>query len=145
MRRRLRMKTETLPPLETPETLAILVTPYYSTYYPVVLGLYGEKVRLIDVLSESSESTYAAFFVGLDRNRVKSVYIDPDEQLHCAVSAAFPKTQIMISEECIKRYIREAFKDVIKKDGSRCFIHQRYHTLSKPESYLSDYEHKSFC
>lgn len=142
MRRRLRMKTETLPPLETPDALAIFVSPYYSTYYPVVLGLYGDKVRLIDVLSESSESAYAVFFTGLDKGKVKSVFIDPDEQLHSAVSAAFPDAQVMISEECVQRYIRESFKDVIKKDGSRCFIHQRYHTLSKPESYLTEYEHK---
>lgn len=48
----------------------------------------------------------------------------------------------MISEECVQRYIRDAFKDVIRKDGSRCIIRQRYHTLSKPEGYLSEFEHK---
>lgn len=142
MRRRLRMRTELLPPLETPDALTIFVTYYFSAAYPVVLGLYGDRVRLIDVLSESSESAYAVFFTGLDKSKVKQVFIDPDEQLHNAVNAAFPDAQIMLSEECIQRYIRDAFKDVIKKDGSRCFIHQRYHTLCKPESYLSDYEHR---
>ena len=137
MRRRLRMKTEQLPPLETPDAMTIFVAYYYSAAYPVVLGLYGETVKLIDVLSESSESAYAVFFTGLDKGKVKQVFIDPDEQLHSAVTTAFPDAQIMLSEECIQRYVRDAFKDVIKKDGSRCFIHQRYHTLSKSESYLS--------
>ena len=136
------MKTEQLPPLATPEALCIFVAPYYSTYYPIVLGIYGDRVRLIDVLSESSESAYAVFFAGLEKNKVKQVFIDPDEQLHAAVTAAFTNAKIMLSEECVQRYIRDSFKDVIKKDGSRCFIHQRYHTLCKPESYLSDYEQR---
>ena len=142
MRRRLRMKTEELPPLAAPDALCIFVTPYYSTYYPVVLGMYGDRVRLIDILSESSESAYAIFFSGLDKSKVKQIFIDPDEQLHNAAAAAFPRARIMLSEECVQRYIRDALKDVIKKDGSRCFIHQRYHTLCKPESYLSDYEQR---
>lgn len=50
------MKTEQLPPLETPDAMTIFVAYYYSAAYPVVLGLYGETVKLIDVLSESSES-----------------------------------------------------------------------------------------
>lgn len=136
------MKTEELPPLATPDVLCIFVAPYYSNFYPIVLGMYGDRIRLIDILGESSESTYAVFFSGLDKTKVKQIYIDPDEQLHNAVTAAFPKAKIMLSEECVQRYIRDAFKDVIKKDGSRCFIHQRYHTLCKPESYLSEYEQR---
>lgn len=62
MRRRLRIKTEQLPKLATPESLVIFVAYYYSSAYPVVLGIYGERVKLIDVLSESSESSYAVFF-----------------------------------------------------------------------------------
>ena len=145
MRRRLRLKTETLPPLETPDVLTILVLPYFSTYYPVVLGIYGDRVRLMDILSESSESAYAVFFTALNKGKVKQIFIDPDEQLHNAVTAAFPDARIMMSEECVQRYIRDAFKDVIKKDGSRCFIHQRYHTLCKQEGYLNDFEQRQIA
>ncbi len=142
MRRRLRMKTEQLPKLATPDSLVIFVAYYYSSAYPVVLGIYGERVKLIDVLSESSESSYAVFFSSLDRANIKYLFIDPDEQLHSAAASAFPDAKIMISEECVQRYIRDAFKDIIRKDGSRCFIRQRYHTLSKPEGYLSEFEQK---
>lgn len=142
MRRRLRMKREQMPPLKTPDSLIIFVAYYFSDAYPIVLGLYGREVRLIDVLSGSDEATYAVFFQELDRNEVKRVYIDPDEQLHMAAATAFPDAEIMLSEECIQRYARDAFKEIIHKDGSRCSIPHRYHTLTIAESYLSEFEHK---
>lgn len=140
MRRRLRMKIEQLPPLETPDALTIFTAYYYSNTYPIVLGLYGNMVRLIDVLSESSESAYAVFFSSLDKRKVKQVFIDPDEQLHSAVASAFPEAKILMSAECIQRIARDSFREIIRKDGARCFINQRYHTLCKPESYLYGYE-----
>ena len=142
MRRRLRMKVEQLPPLETPDSLVIFVTRFYSNEYPIVLGIYGDQIRLIDVLSNSSESAYAVFFSGLDKTKVKQVFIDPDEQLHYAVAAAFPGASIMMSEECVKRNIRQCLGDVIKKEGTRCFVHQRYHTLCKEEKYLNRTERR---
>ena len=137
MRRRLRLKAEQLPPLETPEVMTIFVPYFYNNAYPVVLGINGNSVRLIDVLSESSQSAYAVFFSTLDRTKVKQVFIDPDEQLHAAAATAFPDTSIMVSEECVMRYIREGLADVIKKEGPRCFVYQRYHTLCKDEKYLN--------
>lgn len=137
MRRRLRLKAEQLPPLETPEVMTIFVPYFYNNAYPVVLGINGNSVRLIDVLSESSQSAYAVFFSTLDRTKVKQVFIDPDEQLHAAAATAFPGASIMVSEECVMRYIREGLADVIKKEGTRCFVYQRYHTLCKDEKYLN--------
>lgn len=140
MRRRLRMKLEQLPPLMTPEVLAIFTPYFYSNVYPVVLGIYGTSVQLLDILNESSESAYAVFFSGLDRAKVKQVFIDPDEPLHNATTAAFPAAEILVSEECVMRYIRDCLRDVIRKEGTRCFVHQRYHTLCKEEKYLTRYE-----
>lgn len=45
-----------------------------------------------------------------------------------------------MSAECIQRIARDSFREIIRKDGARCFINQRYHTLCKPESYLYGYE-----
>lgn len=142
MRRRLQMKIDRLPPLATPEALTIFVAYYYSTAYPIVLGIYGERVQLIEILSESSEVAYSKFFSKLEKSKVKQVYIDPEEPLNNAVVDAFPAAQIMISEECIRRYIRDALKEAIKKEGPKCTIYQRYHTLTKPESYLLDFEQR---
>ena len=50
-----------------PDALTIFTAYYYSDTYPIVLGTYGNSVRLIDVLSESSESAYAVFFSTLDK------------------------------------------------------------------------------
>lgn len=142
MRRRLRMKIEQLPPLETPDSLAIFVSRFYSNAYPIVLGIYGDNIRLIDVLSESSEAAYAVFFSGLNKAKVKRVFIDPDEQLHYAAAVAFPGASIMMSEECVMRHIRECLGDVIKKEGTKCFVYQRYHTLCKEEKYLNRTERR---
>ena len=142
MRRRLRIKMEQLPPLETPSIMVIFVARFYSNMYPIVLGIYGDNIRLIDVLSESSESAYSVFFSRLDKTNVKQVYIDPDEQLHYAVATAFPVASIMMSEECVMRHIRDCFGDVIRKEGTRCFVYQRYHTLSKEERYLNRTERR---
>ena len=65
MRRRLRLQIEQLPPLKTPNTIVVFVADFYNNSYPVVLGIYGESVKLIDVLSESSESVYGVFFSSL--------------------------------------------------------------------------------
>lgn len=142
MRRRLRLKSEQLPPLDTPDVMTIFVPYFYNNAYPIVLGIYGSRVRLIDVLSESSQSAYAVFFSKLDKARVRQVFIDPDEQLHAAAATAFPDASIMVSEECVMRFVREGLTDVIRKEGTRCFVYQRYHTLCKDEKYLNGYERR---
>ena len=144
MRRRLKLKKDNLPPLDTPKALVIFVAYYHSSSsYPIILGIYENEIRLIDILSESNESTYTEFFNSLDRNKIQAVFIDPDEQLHAAVAAKFPSAKIMISEECIKRYLRHGLYEVIKKEGTRCHIYLRYHTLSMRERYLQDNEKRN--
>ena len=142
MRRRLRLQIEQLPPLKTPNTIVVFVADFYNNSYPVVLGIYGEFVKLIDVLSESSESVYGVFFSSLHKEEVKQVFIDPDEQLHNAVVSSFPTATIMISDECVRRYIRNCLNDIIKKTGTKCFVHKRYHTLGKDEKYLTPLERR---
>lgn len=142
MRRRLRMRLEEMPPVLTPDRLIIFVSYYYSDAYPIVLGMYGKELRLIDVLSGSNMSAYSVFFHQLDMSKVKAVYIDPDEQLHMAASTAFPNSNIMVSDECLQRTVRESFKAIIRKDGSRCSIPRRHHILTMAESYLSAFNHK---
>lgn len=142
MRRRLRMRLEEMPPVLTPDRLIIFVSYYYSDAYPIVLGMYDKELRLIDVLSGSNMSAYSVFFHQLDKSKVKAVYIDPDEQLHMAASTAFQNSKIMVSDECLQRIVRESFKEIIRKDGSRCSIPRRHHILTMAESYLSAFNHK---
>ena len=141
MRRRLRLRVDLRPPLKTPDTLVIFMTYFYSDAYPIVLGIYGQDVRLLDVLDTSSDTAYRMFFNQLDRKAVKQVFIDTDEQMHSAVVTAFPQARVMVSEEYLQRCVRECFKDIIKKEGNRCSIHRRYYSLTVPESYLREGEH----
>lgn len=140
MRRRMRLKADLQPPLKTPDALTIFIAEFFSGFYPLVLGTYGREVRLLDILPASSTTDYRLFFQQFDRNALKQVFIDPDEQLHSAVLDAFPQAEIMVSEEYVRRCIRNALKDVIKKEGNHCNIHRRYAKLTSPAAHLTEGE-----
>lgn len=142
MRRQLQLHADTQPPLKTPDALVIFMTYFFSDAHPIILGIYGQDIRLLDILDTSSRMDYRIFFQQLDCKAVKQVFIDPDEQMHYAVAETFPNAEIMISEEYIQRCIRESFKEVIRKEGNRCSIRRRYYTLTVPENYLQEGEHK---
>ena len=141
MRRRMQQRADSQPPLKTPDSLVVFVPEFFSDAHPMVLGIYGRDVRLLDVLNASSMMDYRLFFQQLDCKAVKQVFIDPDEQLHSAVVGACPDAEISISEEYIHRCARQALKETIKKEGNHCCIHRRYYALTVPESYLTQGEH----
>lgn len=142
MRRRLKYRQSLLPTLKTPQTLGVFEVQYFGNYCPIIIGMTDDEVYFIDILEDSSEDTYLRFFRSLDFKQVKCVYIDPVEQLNAATHTAFQNTPIVISDECILRYIRDSFTEVIEKDGKRCGIAHKYDVLCKPEAYQSDYESK---
>lgn len=142
MRRRLQYRQSLLPMLKTPQTLGVFEVLYFGNYFPVILGVSDDEVYFLDILSESSEDAYIQFFQTLDVKQVKCVYIDPVEQLNAAAHTTFPNTPIIISDECILRYVHDAFVDVIKKDGKRCNIQHKYEVLCQLEAYQSEYENK---
>lgn len=143
MRRRLRYRQALLAPIKTPHVLAAFEVLYYGNYFAVMLGLTGTEIHFLDILPESSEDAYLRFFAQLDRKAVRLIYIDPVEQLHNAVHAAFPEAQTVVTDECILRYIRDAFSEIIEKDGKRCSIHHRVDALTKPERFQTTYEKKT--
>lgn len=142
MRRRMRLRVDMQPPIKTPDAVAIFLAEFFSGFYPMVLGIYGRDVRLLDVLPSSSVTEYRMFFRQFDCKGVKQVYIDSDEQLHSAVVEIFPQAEIMVSEEYIRRCARMALKDVIKKEGNHCNISRRYAKLTAMESHLTPGEHR---
>ena len=140
MRRRMRLKVDLQPPLKTPATLTVFIAEFFSGFYPLVLGVYENEVRLLDILPASSVSDYRLFFQQFDRRAVKQIFIDPDEQLHSAVMDAFPNAEVMVSEEYVRRCVRMALKDIIKKEGNHCNIHRRYDKLTAPAAHLTEGE-----
>ena len=142
MRRRMRMRVDMQPPIKAPDSICIFLAGFFSDTFPMVLGIYGRDVRLLDLLPSSSVMDYRLFFQQFDCKKVMHVFIDPDEQLHSAVLEIFPQAEIMVSEEYIRRCAREALKDVIKKEGNHCNIHRRYAKLTAMESHLTSGEHR---
>lgn len=142
MRRRMRLRVDMQPPIKPPDAVTIFLAEFFSDTYPMVLGIYGRDVRLLDILPSSSVMEYRLFFQQFDCKGVKQVCIDPDEQLHSAVVEIFPQAEIMVSEEYIRRCAREALQDVIKKEGNHCNIHRRYAKLTALESHLTPGEHR---
>ncbi len=142
MRRRLQFRMNQLPPLKTPEALAIFVVRYYQDVYPVVLSIDNSAVRFVDVLPSSSESAYSVFFTGLDCSIVKRVLIDPDEQLLSSAHTAFPNAKIVLSKECIQRYVRESFKEIFRMEAKHCTVPRLYTALITPKKFLPDEDHE---
>ena len=73
----------------------------------------------LDILRDSSEETCGAFLKTLDANQVETIYVDPVDSLFSAVNQYFPMASIVVTDEAIKRYARNAMLDIIHSDGKR--------------------------
>jgi len=138
MRRRTQFWEASMPPIYTPETLAIFEVEFYKRIYPVVFTVRAGEPYFLDILKESSEQAYITFFKKLNVNKVKMIYIDPVESLFNAVKSFFPSVSVMVSDECILRYARMALHDVIYKDGKRMPVRHKYATLAQKKDIITD-------
>lgn len=138
MRRRTKLRELSMPPIHTPETLAIFEVEFYKRIYPVVFAVRAGEPYFFDILEESTEQAYTTFFKKLDVNKVKMIYIDPVESLFNAVKSFFPSVSVMVSDECILRYARMALHDVIYKDGKRMPVKHKYATLAQKKDIITD-------
>ena len=106
-----------LSPIRTPHTLSIVETIFFGEYYPAVLGIWDNEVYCLDILKDSSEETCGAFLKRLDASRVETVYVDPVDSLYNAANQYFPMAAIVVTDEAVQRYARNAMMDIIKTDG----------------------------
>lgn len=136
MRRIFRHRLGKLPPLKTPITLSVFMVSYFGYYYPVVLNVADEGVYFIDILEESSENAYKAFFSQFEANEVQRIFVDADEQLISASSTIFPQAQIVMTDECLLRYIKNAFCEIIDAEGKHSGIPHRFDVLTRRKPYL---------
>lgn len=119
MRRRIQYREALLPPLRTPRIISIIQVVFFGEPYPVVLGVWDGEVYCLDILRDSSEGTCGAFLKTLDANQVETVYVDPVDSLFNAANQYFPMAAIVVTDEAIQRYARNAMLDVIHSDGKR--------------------------
>lgn len=52
-------------------------------------------------------------------NQVETIYVDPVDSLFNAVNQYFPMASIVVTDEAIRRYARNAMLDIIHSDGKR--------------------------
>lgn len=136
MRRIFRQRLGMLPPLKTPITLSIFMVQYFGYYYPVVMNVADDGVYFIDILDESSENTYRSFFSQFEAKEVQRIFVDADEQLISASSAMFPQAQIAMTDECLLRYVKESFNEIINAEGKHSGIPHRIDVLTRRKNYL---------
>lgn len=142
MRRTLKNREDILPQLKTPPILGVFELQFYDRIYPAILAVWDEGVYCIDILEESTEEAYIKFFKKLDRNQVKTIFIDPVESLYNASHACFSSASIVITDECILRCALSAMNQIILADGKRFAITHKYDKLTKLTDQLDKADQK---
>ena len=119
MRRRIQCRESLLPPVRTPHIISIVEVLFFGEFYPAVLGIWMMRFIAWIFCRDSSEETCGAFLKTLDANQVETIYVDPVDSLFSAVNQYFPMASIVVTDEAIKRYARNAMLDIIHSDGKR--------------------------
>lgn len=119
MRRRIQYRESLLPPVRTPHIISIVEVVFFGELYPAVLGVWDGEVYCLDILRDSSEETCGKFLKTLDANQIETVYVDPVDSLFNVANQYFPMASIVVTDEAIQRYARNAMLDIIHSDGKR--------------------------
>ena len=142
MRRRIQCKESKFPEFETPDTIAIIELHYFGDTYPLILNVGKSGIQCMDILPDAAEATYITFLRCFDASKLKTVYIEPNEELKSAVAICFPAITPLISSECILRHAQNKFIEVIRSDGKRFPIKHKETELTKNRKFLEGYEIK---
>lgn len=136
MRRRIRYRESLLLSVITPKKLGIMEVSFFHKAHPVVFALWDDKVYCIDILEDSSEEAVLTFLRTLDANEVDTVYIDPVDSIRSAAATALPVAKLVVTDECILRYAREAILEIIHKDGKRFPLKFKDAVLTESDKHL---------
>ena len=137
MRRIFRQRLEKLPPIKTPITLSVFLVEYFGYSYPVIMNIADDGVYFVDILEESSEEAYQTFFSQFEANEVQHIFADADEQLVGALSVLFPQAKIVMTDECLLRYVKNAFSEIINDEGKYCGVPRRINAFTSRKQYLA--------
>lgn len=138
MRRRIRYRESILPPFRTPRVISIVEVLFFGEHYPVVLGIWDNEVYCLDILQDSSEETCGAFFKTLDASRVETVFVDPVDSIFNAANQYFPMASIVVTDEALLRYARNAMLNIIHSDGKRFPVVHKDRRLTVLQKKLDD-------
>lgn len=140
MRRQIAFRESELRQLKSPGTLCAVEVPFYGEMYPVILTTWNGRTYCMDILKDTSESTYMQMFNRLNPAAVRSVYIDPSDSMSSAVAITFPSALPMVTDECIHRYARTAMVRAIDAKGKRLPLKEKKDRLLLHAKHLSDNE-----
>lgn len=141
MRRRIQYRESLLPALNTPPAIATVEFDYFRERHSLIVGITNSGIYCMDILPDVSEATYVTFFRQLDANKLKRIYIEPNEELKSAAAICFPLLQPLLSHECIHRHARNAFLEIIHSDGKRFPVVHKDDVLTQNKKYITD-EHR---
>lgn len=140
MRRQIVFREAQLRQLLTPETVCVVETLFYGELHPVILATWNGKTYCLDILKDTSESTYAKALKLLDPTAIHSVYIDPSDSLSAAVAHVFPTAAPMVTDECIRRFARASMEKAIDVKGKRLPLREKKDRLLLHRKHWSDTE-----
>lgn len=138
MRRRIQYRESLLLPVRTPKKLGVMEAVFFREARPIIFALRDDGVYCIDILEDSSEETVLTFLRTLDSSAVETVYIDPVDSIRSAAAIAFPSANLVVTDECILRYARDAMLEIIHKDGKRFPVKFKDGVLTIPNNHLQD-------
>lgn len=136
MRRRIQHRESQLLPLNTPSKLGIIELTFFRQPYAVAFAVRGDGIYCIDILSDSSEESVLAFLRTLDAAKVQTVYIDPVDSIRNAAAIALPGADVVLSDECVLRYAKNAMTEIIHTDGKRFPLKFKDNALTIPNKHL---------
>ncbi|MDO4543153.1 MAG: transposase [Clostridia bacterium] len=143
MRRRIQYRESLLLPFNTPEKIGIIGITFYSNSYTIVFALREDDIYCIDILPDTYEETLLTILRNFDTTKVKTVYVDPVDGMLSAASRAFPGAKLVVTDECLLRYAKDAMLNVIREDGKRFPVKFKDNVLTIPNKHItSDYERK---
>lgn len=97
----------------------------------------------MDILPDSFEGTILEFLRQLDSAKVETVYIDPVEDIRNAAATAFPGAELVVTDECILRYAKNAMLEIVHEDGKRFPVKFKNNALTIQNKLIqNDYERK---
>lgn len=140
MRRQISCREEQLRQLQTPGTVCVIEAPFYGELHPVILATWNGRTYCLDILNDTSESTYIQSLKALNPAVVCSVYIDPSDSLSTAVASVLPSAVPMVTDECIRRYARTSMEKAIDLKGKRLPLREKKDRLLLHKKHLSDTE-----
>lgn len=143
MRRQIQYRESRFPRLETPHTIAIIELHYFRNTYPLILSIDDSSIYCIDILKDTSETSYINFFRTLDASKLNQIYIEPNVELASAVATCFPCISPLISQECIFRHGRNAFIEIIHSDGKRFPVVHKDTVLTQNRKFITSKRDKT--